>query len=567
MSGQKRRRRILFLLEENEAIYVSDLAQELDVSDKTIRRDLQELEEEGLLLRFRGGAKKPEKVSTSVSQMELKLSGETPKKVSVETPVKGSGEVLSEVPIKASEKRPVEVAAKTEKNTSANVSNIKEEKDKNPGKATRNVVIKRSKPEWLARKIENARPGTLTEPKTVPVDREEQPPFVLSVEEVKDLPVKEEETTFSSNKEEALKDQKNLEVIEVGTPFAPVAVKKIIKLAESESTDGSITLDDLKEETAFVESPALGEQKKPVKERKQAQQEAERQIKKKDKKKREKGASEGDKQEEQVKPRKVDKQEGQAKQRKVDKHEGQAKPGKTEKQEEQVQPSKVDKHEGQAKSGKAEKQEEQVKPRKVEKQEEQTKASEVEKEKEKAKSKKAEKQKDKGKRSGVEKQEEQRKGRRVEKQEEHVKPKKVEKQEEQTKSRTVDRQEEQIEPRKIDKKEHQRESNKPTLAAKIVEKTKKRKSKAQKKGASKKNSKVKKALDLIHIILAVICFVAGAILSIYLLYAGREADRRTDDNTGQHENVIHNDLSFYIQEDGYVIDGSGDDIILRIGNG
>ena len=52
MSAHKRRKRTLALLEEKEKVYVSDLAKKFHVSEKTIRRDLQELEDEGLLIRF-----------------------------------------------------------------------------------------------------------------------------------------------------------------------------------------------------------------------------------------------------------------------------------------------------------------------------------------------------------------------------------------------------------------------------------------------------------------------------------------------------------------------------------
>ena len=48
---------ILNLLQENELVKVTDLAKELGVTDMTVRRDLQELEDEGLLIRTHGGAR------------------------------------------------------------------------------------------------------------------------------------------------------------------------------------------------------------------------------------------------------------------------------------------------------------------------------------------------------------------------------------------------------------------------------------------------------------------------------------------------------------------------------
>jgi len=49
---------ILKLLERNTVMKVTDLVKELDVTDMTIRRDLQELEDQNLLIRIHGGARK-----------------------------------------------------------------------------------------------------------------------------------------------------------------------------------------------------------------------------------------------------------------------------------------------------------------------------------------------------------------------------------------------------------------------------------------------------------------------------------------------------------------------------
>lgn len=48
---------ILKTLESQEVVKVIDLASQLNVTDMTIRRDLQELEEDGLLIRTHGGAR------------------------------------------------------------------------------------------------------------------------------------------------------------------------------------------------------------------------------------------------------------------------------------------------------------------------------------------------------------------------------------------------------------------------------------------------------------------------------------------------------------------------------
>jgi DeoR/GlpR family transcriptional regulator of sugar metabolism len=51
-----RRRKILQMLEDKGTVSVSDLCEQFDVSDMTIRRDLLELDKKGLLRRVHGGA-------------------------------------------------------------------------------------------------------------------------------------------------------------------------------------------------------------------------------------------------------------------------------------------------------------------------------------------------------------------------------------------------------------------------------------------------------------------------------------------------------------------------------
>lgn len=51
---------IISALEQHRIIKVSDIAQHLNVSEKTIREDLSRLEEQGLLVRIHGGARIPD---------------------------------------------------------------------------------------------------------------------------------------------------------------------------------------------------------------------------------------------------------------------------------------------------------------------------------------------------------------------------------------------------------------------------------------------------------------------------------------------------------------------------
>ena len=56
MSPERRRERILAYLSNQERTSVGELSQALDVSEVTVRKDLDQLEAQGLLMRVRGGA-------------------------------------------------------------------------------------------------------------------------------------------------------------------------------------------------------------------------------------------------------------------------------------------------------------------------------------------------------------------------------------------------------------------------------------------------------------------------------------------------------------------------------
>jgi len=56
MNKEERKRYILAKIREVEKVYITSLSQELGVSDDTLRRDLVELDSEGLLMRIHGGA-------------------------------------------------------------------------------------------------------------------------------------------------------------------------------------------------------------------------------------------------------------------------------------------------------------------------------------------------------------------------------------------------------------------------------------------------------------------------------------------------------------------------------
>ncbi len=66
---EERRKRIIDALRQNDAVTVTDLSAWLNVSDVTIRKDLQNLEDQGYLTRVRGGA-----VFSGRGQLELRFA-------------------------------------------------------------------------------------------------------------------------------------------------------------------------------------------------------------------------------------------------------------------------------------------------------------------------------------------------------------------------------------------------------------------------------------------------------------------------------------------------------------
>lgn len=56
MRKQERLNEILNLINKIGTVYVQDIMDNMNVSDMTVRRDLMELEEKGLIIRIRNGA-------------------------------------------------------------------------------------------------------------------------------------------------------------------------------------------------------------------------------------------------------------------------------------------------------------------------------------------------------------------------------------------------------------------------------------------------------------------------------------------------------------------------------
>ena len=77
MIPAERRQRILSLLRESEVISINALVEDLDVSHMTIRRDLQKMEEEGLVIQVSGGVQSAKRITDEPShQIKTSLSSE-----------------------------------------------------------------------------------------------------------------------------------------------------------------------------------------------------------------------------------------------------------------------------------------------------------------------------------------------------------------------------------------------------------------------------------------------------------------------------------------------------------
>lgn len=67
MLGIERRQKIMDILQKNKKVYVAKLAQEFGITEETVRRDLEKLENQNLLQRSYGGAVLMEKTNEDLS--------------------------------------------------------------------------------------------------------------------------------------------------------------------------------------------------------------------------------------------------------------------------------------------------------------------------------------------------------------------------------------------------------------------------------------------------------------------------------------------------------------------
>lgn len=152
MSNQKRKEVILALLVEKGKVLVNELAKDMNVSEKTIRRDLDKMEKEGLLVRSHGGAVRPDMAELSVEQEGLLPSHEQ----RVETFEEGKKESFEE-PMKENSKKLNEEADKSNKVKTGQLDE---------GLKKHERMVESSKPDWLVRAMENAKSSPVTKVST-----------------------------------------------------------------------------------------------------------------------------------------------------------------------------------------------------------------------------------------------------------------------------------------------------------------------------------------------------------------------------------------------------------------
>ena len=79
MLKKERQEKILDLLNRNDYLSIPEISSSLDVSDMTIRRDINELADKSLLVKIYGGAQKLEKIEQELSTQE-KIDTNVPEK-------------------------------------------------------------------------------------------------------------------------------------------------------------------------------------------------------------------------------------------------------------------------------------------------------------------------------------------------------------------------------------------------------------------------------------------------------------------------------------------------------
>ena len=198
MSNQKRREIILALLEENGKVSVNELARNMNVSEKTIRRDLTKMEQEGVLVRSHGGAVRPDPVELSMNQTQ---------KVSE----KSDGDVADKSDWDFTKNEQLEdellEAEEAEEDEEPIASNPINEDDSEKSKENIKAVDS-SRPKWLIKAIENTRSVTSEE-----TEKSQSGYAVEPIKSLRDINLKELENSISPDTLAELMELASLEVL------------------------------------------------------------------------------------------------------------------------------------------------------------------------------------------------------------------------------------------------------------------------------------------------------------------------------------------------------------------
>ena len=581
MTGQERREKILTLLDEQGKVNVSELAKDMNVSDKSIRRDLQELEDKGLLVRFRGGAVKPEDAQLTVNQMKLDTSieGKAPgtKAPEAESPeievIKGLVEDSKpRVIIKKSKPEWLRKAIDNQQDRNAMgqaplpkedqpEQDVDEKKVEQPIKESEQKP-KTKKPKELTpdkkstQKSKPKQPDGATEPKQA--DEKTEPKQTDEKAKPKQADEKAEPKQ-ADEKAEPTKPTKDIDVIEVGSPITPEAKEKIMRLAKPEHKPSTTKLDKTKWEEAsekeVIEPAPVKESKKKKRSRREASKE--KQIRE-DKKKSQGRVAIPDKEEKIEKEAKSDTEEiieKEAKPGTEEQIEKEAKPVTKERRDKKVRPDREKRLDKEARSEKEDRLDKEARPEKETRPE---KEDRLDKEARPDKKAKPEKEDRLDKVARTDKEERLDKEARPDGEESSDIEAKPDKGKKAGRKERPEKEERKDKERKPDRKERIKREEKSDRKKKP---DKERKSdRKEKEVKEEKTSKGRTVMDSVYIILALICLIGGIGLSIFILQAQREPGG----GNIQQEQVTHGELTFYIPRGWNLLDGGGDDTVIRI---
>ena len=285
MTGQERREKILAILEANGSVKSIEIAEEFGVSEKSIRRDLIELENNGLLTRIRGGAKRLENHAASAKDMEVEDAVKSVDQVESKNaarPIEQAKEKEAVQPAKQTKAKevvqPVDQVRIEDVDVSANQmklelsedplsepskrlgskAKVADESDNKSVQVSPGVVVKTSRPEWIVQAIEKARPGTIVEPVHPVVEKEEAP---IVQEKKKAPPTKKKKGVPATKAPESTSEEvemgsiveakepkkpkepkeasKEINVIQVGETITPEVLEGLIKLVNPKAKEES----------------------------------------------------------------------------------------------------------------------------------------------------------------------------------------------------------------------------------------------------------------------------------------------------------------------------------------